>query len=66
MNCVPCFWTRVTLCQKPPARHAAEEGDGRRGAPVPCRFQRNEVEHKGVARFRAFDLERACLRVDKT
>ena len=48
------------------ARHAAEEGDGRRGAPVPCRFQRDEVEHERVAGFRALDVERAGLRVDET
>ena len=48
------------------ARHAAEEGDSRRGAPVPCRFQIDEVQHERVAGFRALDVERAGLRVDET
>ena len=48
------------------ARHAAEERDGRRGAPVPSRFQRDEVEHERVAGLRALDVERAGLRVDET
>jgi len=48
------------------ARHAAEERDGRRGAPVACRFQRDEMEHERVARFRALNVERAGLRIDET
>ena len=48
------------------ARHAAEEGDSRRGAPVPCRFQRDEVQDERVAGFRALDVERAGLRVHET
>ena len=47
------------------ARHAAEERDGRRGAPVARRLQRDEVQHERVAGLGALDVERAGLRVDE-
>ena len=47
------------------ARHAAEERDRRRGAPVARRLQRHEVQHEGVAGLGALDVERTGLRVDE-
>ena len=47
------------------ARHAAEERDRRRGAPVAGRLQRDEVQHQGVPGLGALDVERAGLRVDE-
>ena len=47
------------------AGHAAEERDRRRRAPVAGRLERDEVQHEGVARLGALDVERSGLRVDE-